>query len=89
MPKLYQQRVRERVEAMEITPESIGRAVIWAKGHEVEETAHDGRKMVGINVPTMSRIVRVSEGDYLVLLRGTFVQMTAYEFEQEYELVTP
>ncbi len=89
MPKTYRQRVLELAEAMEITPETIARAVSWSRGVEVSEIAHDGQRLVGLNVPTVREIIRVSEGEFLVLLRGSFMRMDADEFNSKYELVSP
>lgn len=95
-PKRYQHRVSEVVEAievveaMEITPETIDRAVNWSKGRQVEEINPfdpDGPRLVGINVLTEDGVIRVSERDFLVLNRGTFERVSRGEFQAEFELV--
>lgn len=92
MPDLYQRRVREKFEALKIGPDTIRRAIIWSHGREVAETNPqdpDGHKLVGINVMTFKNgVIRVSEGDYLVMFRSDFESIPASEFEAQFEKVS-
>lgn len=58
----------EFVEAIPITPATIDIAANWCGGVIVQE--HDpfdnSKTFVGLNVPTVSGVLRASEGDYVV-----------------------
>lgn len=93
MPSMYDRILPERVEAIQITPENIKRALAWAKGsREVEETnPHDpdGPKLAAINVPTLNGVIRVSQPDFLVLFRGSFESIECTKFLAEHKKVEP
>jgi hypothetical protein len=72
------------VEAIQITDEeSAKRAALWAGGVPVE-----GGGVTGVYVPTTNEILNVSVGEYLVREGpGSYVKMSAKEFERKYELI--
>ena len=89
MPKRYRLKLVD-VEAIELTPENLDRAVLWCNGRAIEEIdVEDSKKrFVGINIPTLEGVLRASETDYIVKnLRGGFTVMSKYEFESKYEMV--
>ncbi len=86
-PRKY--RMKEVVEAMQILPETLERAVAWSNGREAEEICPEdaNKKYVAVNVPTMRGVIRISEGDYLVKQAGQFRKEYRRDFEDQYEQV--
>src|SRR5215204_4688636 len=76
------------VEAMQLTPDQVPAAALWCGGMEVDEIdpLDATKKFVGLNIPTLDGVKRVSQGDYIVKnLRGEFSKMGPEEFETTYE----
>lgn len=83
-------KVDEEVDAVQISSQNVTDVAAWCEGQEVVE--HDAldhdKKFVGINVPTLIGMKRVSEGDYLVRgSRNSFYPLKRGVFEREFELL--
>jgi len=90
VPREYQL-IPVHVTAIQVTPESIERAVTFSGGREIEEIdPQDSKKrFVGVNFPTLSGVKRASQGDYIVRdhVTGELSVMAKREFERKYELI--
>lgn len=90
VPREYQL-IPVHVTAIQVTPESLERAVAFSGGREIEEIdPQDSKKrFVGVNFPTLSGVKRATQGDYIVKdhTTGEFTVMTKYEFERRYEAI--
>jgi hypothetical protein len=78
-----------KVTAMKLTKDNVQEVVKWCGGLEVKE--HDplnpGQTFVGVNVPTASGNVRLSEGQYLLQSSsGSFYVSGPNAFEHSFEL---
>lgn len=89
MPSKYELIVYT-IDAIQVTPDSVSRAVLWCGGMQVEEVDPNDKsiKFVGVNVPTFEGMKRASEGDYILkTVQGSFNVMKRAEFERTYRKV--
>lgn len=78
------------IEARQVTPDTVADIVAWCGGVQVEEqdALDPNRTYVGVNVPTLSGVVRVSEGDYVAKSpQGGFFAASAMELHANFEEV--
>lgn len=84
MPKEYTI-VPITVEAIELTPQTVSKAVQWTGGVEVTEIDPEdsSKKFVALNIPTKNGIERVHEGEVIVKgPRGDFSKISKEEFKK-------
>ena len=83
-PHIYSPKVTA-VEAYCLTPESSDDIVAWCQGMYVEEIDVFDNVHVGVNVPTIGKTLRASQGDYVVKLgENIFEVLSAKEFHDRY-----
>jgi len=83
----YQRKI-ETVDARQLTVDNVDILAQWCGGMKVEEkNPRDPSDVyVGLNVPTISGGLRVSQGDWLVKQEnGVFVKYTAFDFNRQFE----
>lgn len=74
------------VDAKQVSWETADEIAQWCGGVVVTEYSYPhGEPMPGINVPTLTGMVRASEGDYVIRhASGQFQKRSRYAFESEY-----
>lgn len=78
------------VEALQVTPETVARAVLWCGGVEVEEIdpLDNKKKYVGINVPSEHGYSRAGENYWIIKHSdGSFGTMGPEEFSHTFRLL--
>lgn len=84
------QRRKEVVQAEQVTPETAQNIADWVGGQVIptEDALDSNKKSVGINIPTLSGIVRASEGDYVVKgEHGEISKCPRVDFEHLYDRI--
>lgn len=88
-PKRYRL-IPVSVEAIKLTPENVRTAALWCGGKEIEEIdpMYSTKRFSGLNIPTLSGVIRAHQTDYIVKSgSGHVTVMSEREFESKYELV--
>lgn len=82
--------IRFDVDALQVTPDSVDRAVAWSGGRKVTEIdPHDSSvKFVALNIPTLEGIKRAQENDFIVKWPDGHLEVqSAGEFLSKFERV--
>lgn len=81
-------KIPESVQALQLSDESADAAARWTGGRKIDEVDpfDSSKTQVGMNIPTLSGVVRASAGDYILQAEsGGFSILSSENFEAQYE----